>query len=148
MAGSGYRRGWGGRSSKGAGWSGGRAVRANSAALAGRAKPATRPGYPCASRAITGQPAFPGQVQRIWNVPPRNPHFNGRAAELGKLARGLAAGSRVSVESVRGVGGVGKSQLAIEYAHAHASDYELVWWINAEKPAAIADQFTTLATQL
>jgi tetratricopeptide (TPR) repeat protein len=67
---------------------------------------------------------------------------------LGKLARSLAAGSRVTVESVHGMGGVGKTQLATEYAYAHASDYDLVWWINAEETAAIPDQFTTLATQL
>ena len=87
-------------------------------------------------------------MQQIWNVPARNPHFTGRAAELGEVARGLAAGSPVTVESVRGMGGVGKSQLAIEYAHAHAGDYDVAWWVNAEETAAIADQFTTLAAQL
>ena len=60
----------------------------------------------------------------------------------------LAAGSAVTVQSVHGMGGVGKTQLATEYAYAHASDYDLVWWIAAEEPAAIPDQFAALAARL
>jgi hypothetical protein len=52
------------------------------------------------------------------------------------------------VHSVHGMGGVGKTQLATEYAHAHLRDYDLVWWIAAEEPAAIPDQFTALAARL
>jgi tetratricopeptide (TPR) repeat protein len=128
-------------------------------ALAGRAKPATAPPFPGAARAITGLPHFPGAEppgphapqaqQRVWGkVPPRNPHFTGRASELGKVARGLAAGTRVMVHSVHGLGGVGKTQLVTEYAHAHAGGYEVVWWIAAEQTASIPNQFEDLATQL
>ena len=60
----------------------------------------------------------------------------------------MAAGAAVTVHSVHGMGGVGKTQLAIEYAHAHATAYDLVWWIAAEEPAAIPDQVTALAVRL
>ena len=46
------------------------------------------------------------------------------------------------------MGGVGKTQLATEFAYAHAADYDLVYWIAAEEPASIPDQFTALAAQL
>ena len=49
---------------------------------------------------------------------------------------------------MHGMGGVGKTQLATEYAYAHASDYDLVWWIAAEEPASIPDQFAALAGRL
>ncbi|HYZ54864.1 MAG TPA: FxSxx-COOH system tetratricopeptide repeat protein [Streptosporangiaceae bacterium] len=126
-----------------------------SAALADRAKPSAPPSFPGAGRAMPRElramprePRFPGALPRVWNIHARNPNFTGRGSELDAVARGLSAGSTVTVHSVRGMGGVGKSQLATEYAYAHASDYDVVWWIAAEEPAAIPDQFTALATKL
>jgi hypothetical protein len=66
-------------------------------------------------------------LPQVWKVPARNPHFTGRGAELEELAGVLAAGAAVTVHSVHGVGGVGKTQLAAEraHAHAHARDYDV-----------------------
>jgi tetratricopeptide (TPR) repeat protein len=115
-------------------------------ALAGRAKPDAAPGFP--GRAMPREPRFPGALPQVWKIPARNPNFTGRGPDLAVMARGLVAGSTVTVHSVRGMGGVGKTQLAVEYAYAHAGDYDLVWWIAAEEPASIPDQFTALATRL
>ena len=119
-----------------------------SEAIAGQAKPSTAPGFPGAGRAMPRAARFPGALPEIWKVPARNPNFTGRGPDLDGLARALTAGQAVTVHSVHGMGGVGKTQLATEYAHAHATDYDLVWWIAAEEPASIPDQFAALAAQL
>lgn len=120
------------------------------AAAEARAKPSVKPVFPGAGRgrAVPVAPRFPGAGGRVWNVAPHNPHFTGRGAELAELARGLTGGSAVTVHSVHGLGGVGKTQLAAEYAHAHAADYEVAWWVAAEEAALIPDQFAGLARQL
>lgn len=119
-----------------------------SSAITGRAKPAEPPGFPGYGRAMPREPHFPGALPRVWKVPARNPNFTGRSDDLAALAAALASGPTVTVRPVRGMGGVGKTQLATEFAYAHAGEYDLVYWIAAEEPASIPDQFTALAIQL
>ena len=115
------------------------------ATVSGSAKLTTKPAFPGAS--ATRAP-FPGDVARIWNVPARNPNFTGRVLELSDLREALRAGANVTVQSLRGMGGLGKTQLAIEYAHRHAADYDVVWFIASENPALLPDQFSGLAAAL
>jgi hypothetical protein len=84
----------------------------------------------------------------VWRVPPRNPNFTGRDAMLERLGTQLAGADTVVVQALHGMGGVGKTQLAVEFAHRFASEYELVWWFDPEEPALIADQFSVLAERL
>jgi len=51
------------------------------------------------------------------------------------------------VQALHGLGGVGKTQLAIEYAHLFAGEYQLVWWVDAERPELIGEQFSALAVR-
>ncbi len=47
-----------------------------------------------------------------------------------------------------GLGGVGKTQTALEYAYRHAPDYELVWWVAAEEPSTLGRDLEALALRL
>jgi len=119
-----------------------------SEAIAGRAKPEAPPSFPGAGRAMPRTARFPGAPPRVWKVPAGNPNFTGRGPDLDKLAAALAALPGGAAVTVHGMGGVGKTRLATEYAHAHASGYDVVWWVAAEEPASIPDQFAGLAARL
>src|SRR3954447_13018281 len=68
---------------------------------------------------------------------------------LAELRRRLRAGeATLTVQALYGLGGVGKTQLALEYAHRFAADYDLVWWLDAEQPVLIPDQLAALAARL
>jgi hypothetical protein len=49
---------------------------------------------------------------------------------------------------VHGLGGVGKTELALEFAHRFASDYDIVWWIGAEQPTTATTALAALAGRL
>ncbi len=59
----------------------------------------------------------------LGNVDAHNPHFIGRTAELRRLREAVALGRVGVLLAVHGLGGVGKTALAIEYAHAFAHEY-------------------------
>ena len=87
--------------------------------------------------------------RRVWgDVPARNPGFTGRQALLAAVRERMLAGDRAAVQALHGMSGVGKTQLAIEYAHRFADGYDLVWWIAAEQAGLIGEQFAALADQL
>jgi hypothetical protein len=88
------------------------------------------------------------RVRRVWNVPARNLGFTGREGLLAAVGDRLAAGDRAVVQALAGMGGVGKTQLAIEYAHRFADAYDLAWWVNAEQGGLIGDQFAALGMAL
>lgn len=87
-----------------------------------------------------------GALPPIWNVPHRrNPNFTGRDAQLEELHTNLASHTTTALTALRGTGGVGKTQLATEYAFRHASDYEAVWWVRSDNAAQFASDYAGLA---
>ncbi|WP_433332876.1 FxSxx-COOH system tetratricopeptide repeat protein [Spirillospora sp. CA-294931] len=91
---------------------------------------------------------------QIWGreVPFRNPHFTGRAAELTALRERLTGTSTVVVGQpatpLFGLGGVGKTEIAAEYCHRFAREYSLVWWIRAEQEDTIRNALIALGRRM
>ena len=93
-------------------------------------------------------PRLPGSVPRVWNIPARNLEFTGRDQMLVALRDVLTGGDRAVVQALHGLGGVGKTQLAAEYAWRFTGAYELGWWVDAEQAGLIGDQFAALGAAL
>src|SRR5262249_21884259 len=55
----------------------------------------------------------------IWNIPPRNPCFTGRESYLEAARQVLTVANAVALG---GIGGIGKTQTATEYAYRHRAD--------------------------
>src|ERR1700724_3431100 len=107
-----------------------------------------------------------GGVPAIWGeVPTRNKNFTGREDILDRLREG--ASSRVTAvlpesgprspvsdpgnpipQGVHGLGGVGKTAIAIEYAYRFQSHYDLVWWIAADQLPSVRGSLADLAQRL
>jgi hypothetical protein len=102
---------------------------------------------PVAGQVMAGA-QLPGSVPRAWNIPARNPGFTGRDALLQAVRERLMAGDRAVVQALRGMGGVGKTQLVAEYAHRFAAAYDVAWWINSGQGGLIGDQFAALGLAL
>jgi tetratricopeptide (TPR) repeat protein len=96
------------------------------------------------------QPAFPGSERPIWHVPhSRNPNFTGMEPALSKLRKNLTSGKPTAVtQAIKGLGGVGKTQVALEYVYRYAGEYSLVWWIRAEDKSKLNADFAALAQAL
>ncbi|MGR7027319.1 FxSxx-COOH system tetratricopeptide repeat protein [Geodermatophilus sp. URMC 62] len=108
---------------------------------------AVYPGGPAVK--VTAAGRFPGP--EVSNLPARPRGFIGRDEDLERLHADLLAGTaagELPIQAVHGLGGVGKTTLALEYAHRFASDYELIWWVDAEQPTTAIAALARLATQL
>jgi len=83
-----------------------------------------------------------------WNVPSRLRTFMGRQEVLEELHRTLTSGAEPAVCVVHGIGGVGKTTTATEYAHRYGHEYDVAWWVPAENPSLIPGRLGQLACTL
>ncbi|MFE2419741.1 tetratricopeptide repeat protein [Streptomyces hokutonensis] len=88
----------------------------------------------------------PPGVNNLPELP--SPIFVGRVEVMAELERALSAESQTITQTVHGLGGVGKTTLALHYAHDHAGTYRLVWWIRSDTPELIEAGFAALTVRL
>lgn len=97
----------------------------------------------------------------IFNVPiPRNPFFTGRSNILAKLHEALQSQNEIAIKSkpsdkqpekaaaLNGLGGVGKTQTVVEYAHRYQTDYSAVLWVGADGKDLLRGNFADLSKVL
>ncbi|MEA2603262.1 MAG: hypothetical protein QOF89_4254 [Acidobacteriota bacterium] len=99
-----------------------------------------------------GGPApFPSTARpTMIGVPHRNPFFTGREELLARLHQQLQGQgiSTLAQAAIHGLGGIGKTQTAIEYAHRFGGHYRFVLWVMAESEAALRTSYLSIAREL
>src|SRR5215472_16004227 len=85
----------------------------------------------------------------LWNIPyQRNPYFTGREDVLAQLHHVLHAENAVALshpQGISGLGGIGKTQTALEYAHRYRSGYSAVFWVRADSITSLTSSLVELA---
>jgi Tetratricopeptide repeat/NB-ARC domain len=83
----------------------------------------------------------------LWYVPyGRNPLFTGREDILQRLHDVLTTTKTAALtQAISGLGGIGKTQTALEYAYRYHQEYQAVFWIRASSREELIDDYTQLA---
>jgi TIR domain/NB-ARC domain len=121
------------------------------AARGARSKPAEEPEFPAIQRqtGAAEAPQFPAELPPVWNLPHHpNRYFTGRELLLAEMHTRLVE-PQVAVGRVAltGLGGIGKTQLTVEYAYRRRADYDLVWWLRGEQSETLLGDYAALAGQ-
>jgi tetratricopeptide (TPR) repeat protein/transcriptional regulator with XRE-family HTH domain len=106
---------------------------------------------PAAEEASQTREKVPERCPTIWNVPiRRNPFFTGREDILERLHTLLHSRptARTRVQAISGLGGIGKTQTAIEYAYRYRDEYQAVFWVKADTAQTLHADVVALAALL
>lgn len=81
----------------------------------------------------------------------QNPEFVGRQEILDEIHRNLNPIDETQSQrlfALTGLGGMGKTQIAVQYAYAHRQEYPIVLWAHADGQAKLAQSFGVFAAEL
>jgi len=85
----------------------------------------------------------PQKPERLWTIPyARNPLFTGREHVIKQVYDSLRTSKTAAIS---GLGGLGKTQTAVEYAYRYRDDYNDVLWVKAESLESINSDFVSIA---
>ncbi|MCW8377089.1 FxSxx-COOH system tetratricopeptide repeat protein [Streptomyces justiciae] len=98
--------------------------------------PTTPPAFPASG---TTESRVPGDRPSAWNLPTRNAGFIARDDLMLEIKTRLTDSTTRAPLALTGPCGVGKSQLAIEYAHHYRSEYDLVWYMQGAYTSSLAE---------
>jgi tetratricopeptide (TPR) repeat protein len=126
--------------------------------------PNTEEGYKSLYRQLTDQPLIEKPVlgkkkslpprprkqefrAQPCNVPfPRNPYFTGREQVLEQLHNALKSDKAAALaQAISGLGGIGKTQTAVEYTYQYRNEYDAVLWVKADSREALISDYAALA---
>lgn len=90
------------------------------------------------------------QSSPIRNIPyRRNPFFTGREEVLAQIHSALLSDQAVALtQAISGLGGIGKTQIALEYTYRYEQIYQAILWTTANSREALISSFTTIADLL
>lgn len=89
----------------------------------------------------------------IFSVPTRYRYFHGREDILAEIGRKLSSSSGGPPQQLRSclihaMGGMGKTQIALEYAHRNRNYYQYIFWLGAHQAPELAISFASIAVKL
>ncbi|RLU99216.1 tetratricopeptide repeat protein [Streptomyces griseocarneus] len=107
-------------------------------------------GPPCRSIPEGPGSRYPNDPPAVsGDVPRRNGRFTGRDELLNHLQQTLMDAERgTALCALLGMSGIGKTQIAAEYAHRFASDYDVIWWVNSDLRGTRRERLAELAPEL
>lgn len=101
---------------------------------------------------VFGRPPERWGANKWWNVPyQRNLYFTGREVILQHLQQALVSGENRDSGRMRvisGLGGIGKTQTALEFAYRYTDEYDAVLWVRASSRETLNADFASLAKTL
>ena len=79
---------------------------------------------------------------------PETEHFVARREELGEIHKTLSGGGNRRTAVLHGLGGIGKTQLAVAYAKRHKADHSAIFWLNSNDEDSLRQSFARMARRI